>query len=372
MTKLYCNAPWTGLFVDTFGEIKNCCPGAEPLGNINKTPIRDILSGPVITKIRKEILENKIPNYCRFCAENEKLSGYSQRQWFINKWPDFVPEKFIPKLIDIRWSNGCQLRCVYCNPVSSSTFAAWLGSPQPMNNKTHKQDLLDYVKENENFVEHVYLLGGEPLLLKENIPLLQIIKNQPIDIITNLSIDNLQDNRSFQLLKDKNVNWQISVDNIEHKFEYVRANASWSVLDTNIKLLKSLNKPVGVQFLYNLLSAFSIRETLYYLKQFNIPCGMALLTGPEKFSIFYFPKEIKLLAIEEIDQTLVEFDQYLFKEEIQFLKNVKSSLIEQLESIDLGYIQQFKEFVSARDNESIKKFSELWPKVHQILQNWSP
>ena len=51
--KSICVLPWTGFELEPNGSVKNCIISTEILGNINRTPIKNILGGnPLLAEKR--------------------------------------------------------------------------------------------------------------------------------------------------------------------------------------------------------------------------------------------------------------------------------------------------------------------------------
>lgn len=371
-SNFYCNAPWTGLFLNTDGAVRNCCAASFPIGNIKEQPLDQIINGPVHKQVQQDILENGYSEYCKYCKKAEDISGQSQRQWFQTTWPDIRPTEFNPNLIDIRWSNTCQLRCVYCNDQASSAYATWLGVPEKFSIRQWQDELFGYLVEHKDAIKFVYLLGGEPLLIKENFKLIDLIGEQQIDIVTNLSLENIESNPTYQKLLQKNTVWRISLEAIGNKFEYIRRDAKWDTTSRNYIRLKELNDIVGITMQYCVLSAFSLADTFDYFKSINCSDNtLNMLLGPAEFSIFSFPREVKELAIKEIDVTLERHATYLRKDKLSFLRNVKEQLLQLLDTYDAAAVAKFKEFVKARDAELDDfKFATEWPELAALLEKY--
>ena len=67
------------------------------------------------------------------------------------------------------------------------------------------------------------MVGGEPLLMKENADLLELIPdNVKVDVISNFSTDVTKSKVFEKLLKRPKVNWHISIENGGERYEYVR------------------------------------------------------------------------------------------------------------------------------------------------------
>ena len=66
-----CQWPWKSIYVASNGDISSCCIVADPrvayLGNILNQEFSQVWNGKAYQVLRKALLENKIPDYCKEC-----------------------------------------------------------------------------------------------------------------------------------------------------------------------------------------------------------------------------------------------------------------------------------------------------------------
>src|SRR5437868_4956069 len=122
--KFECTAPWTGLHINPDGNVKVCCAG-DSLGNLNTQSLEEVMNGPELLQLQEDMKIKGFSKHCHTCMDMERESGRSLREQFSTKLEDADISKFSPNNIDIRWSNTCQLRCAYCRPEWSTTYARW-------------------------------------------------------------------------------------------------------------------------------------------------------------------------------------------------------------------------------------------------------
>lgn len=365
MTDIFCSAPWTSLFIDTTGEVRPCCAGNFPLGNINTNDVVDIINGPTHLAIKQGILNGVKQTHCENCYSAEQLSGDSTRLWFNRFTPITDPrlEQYDLQMIDIRWSNHCNLRCLYCGSRNSSSIAEFQGIREKKTIKNWQEQIMQLVRANILTIKEVFLLGGEPLLMKENLELVDQLTDQNIVIFTNLSTS-VDNNKIFQkLLTKPNVGWHVSLEQTGKKFEFVRNNASWDLVLSNLHKLKDLNKRVAFTMQYCIYSAVDLHAVLKELTAIA-PIKLAVLTNPESLNILNHVKEIKQLAIEEIDKIFndQELLDKLQVDDKDILANIKTNLLEETTlnvSQDFIKRQQF--------NPGPLQFKDLWPNIWDIV-----
>jgi len=364
----YCSAIDVGLFVYTTGKVKTCCSGDQDLGDINHESIDTIFAKDRFIEIRNNIRNNVSDPYCAGCSATESISLTSTQKHAFNSQFEFQNSRNL-KLIDIRWSNVCNLMCRYCNVTDSSEWSKTLNIPIANVNKKYNESLLTLVNDNKETIQNVYLLGGEPLLQSQNVKLLNLLdKNVKIDVLTNLSLK-LENNAVYQKLKDfKNVHWNISFDNVGDKFEYVRHGAVWQLLCYNLeKLQNDFGSNIVLHPVYSLYNAHCVLEYYQFADYYGLPVSWQLalprcdLEGwaTDSFVVFGHNAEIIAKAIDEIvqlgqrDQTLEDIKQKLGNN-IEMPNKAKDFL---------RYTKKLESTIT-----SVNTFKNLWPDLNQLLE----
>lgn len=306
-----CPLPWTGIYVDPAGQVKNCAISRTALGNVHDTFLPHILSNDVNTAIKQEMLGGDRHNRCTACYRVEdnaadKTKNESNRTWYkkiaiknfqhFNQFDDVA--SFSPMILDLRWRNTCNQACVYCGPDLSSLWADSLKLDYRIDEDTLERSK-SWIINNIHSVKHVYLAGGEPLLIKENqVFLANLLEQNPkveIRVNTNLSVI---DTPVFKMLeKFHDVKWTISVDSQKDCFEYMRWPGKWSNFLHNLNAVKKL---VGDQINFNMvwciLNDVDILDTVdfllsqgYHENMFIVQC----LNNPFPLNIQNLPQQHK-------------------------------------------------------------------------------
>ena len=372
MNSNYCSAVDTGLFVSVQGAVGLCCSGSEPLGNIRNEPIKDIFAKQKFIEIQTAVRANQSHSYCSGCDRIEQMApGSSQRSAFNDQFPS--PEKRQLKLADIRWSNVCNLSCRYCNTHDSSEWRRLHSLPIESVNRDYTESLFEEIEENKETLEGIYLLGGEPLMQKHNIRLLDIInKNTKIDILTNLSVL-LDNNKIYEKLKSfPNVYWNLSFDNIGDRFEYVRQGGLWSVFTDNVKRLCDDFGADHVTFhpVYTIWNSINLEEYYEYAATGNFRVNWQLALpkidktygfATDSFTTFGHKKSLIIRAVQEIERLTTVKDPVV--------DGIKASLIADTEQPNkdkdfLIWTNKMEKFMPPN-----KSFVELWPELNTLLSN---
>ena len=304
---VFCPMPWTGLMYNFDGRVKNCIRSAEAIGNIKDNSIEEIVLGKENDTRQSMILDSIYTNNCQPChtleAGKKSFDIVSDRKFYIRELKQvpvetYRPNSFDLQTIDVRWTNLCNFSCVYCSPEFSSKWASELEVVLDTPDDTQKQQFKQYIFDNAHKLRHVYLAGGEPLLMKENLELLDLLDpNVALRINTNLS---KVDTQVFErICRFKNVHWIVSLETTDQEYEYIRHGGVWSEFLDNLLTINRIGHKISFNMLHFLLNYKSIFACVDYLKTLGFHNNSfiigALLT-PEYLNIRHLP----LTAIQEV------------------------------------------------------------------------
>lgn len=375
--KNFCYAPWTNIHIDTRGIYKTCCAGKAELGDLRVVPIQNIMNSSELVEIKSKILNNQEHPNCKTCIKKEQNTSISERSWYndiAEHRPIVIESKENQNLqnLDIRWSTTCNLSCVYCNHNSSSQWAAHKKIPMPrLDYSNTMSDILKFIDSNKSTLKNLALLGGEPLLQKENEQLLDVIDpNVYINVITNLSVP-LENNKIFKKLLEKNrVMWDISFETVEQRFEYVRHGSNWSLIVKNIQYLQNSikDKPghlIGITSQYSIYNAMNLAELHEYFNDNNIPkMRWNELNHPSILSVISLPQKYINRAIDELEKSIKFHD---VGPQINFLTDMANSLkriISSKKDCKELYQWHLTQEQTYWPNTNLK-FSNLWPEYSE-------
>jgi radical SAM protein with 4Fe4S-binding SPASM domain len=304
-----CPLPWTGIAVEPDGTVKNCAISRTKIGNLKYSTIESLLDNNLNRDIRTNLTDNTWPTACSQCERVEQLDPlFSNRAYQLDLHKDtdidYTGTHSLTQL-DLRWSNTCNYACVYCSPSLSSQWARELGEKVNID-RSNFDALKDYAFANLTNLKEVYLAGGEPLLIKENLELLeelyQVNPDCLVRITTNASILNNKIYDKIRLFK--NVKWEVSVEATGQQFEYIRYPGVWSVFETNLRQLVSEWDNVGITMNYFLLTADTIIETGLYLNSLDIDLNkIAVHTITD-------PKFLDARNIKDLDRVTAYLNTY--------------------------------------------------------------
>lgn len=379
MSEVYCTAPFNGFTVREDGHVRTCCVGVASLGNLNYESIENIQQSPILTEIQQSMINNREHENCRYCTQLETNSGVAPlRQHHLKFYPKSGLDHFELKNVDVRWNNSCNLGCMYCSPMFSSTWADRLNNHTSSPIKNYQDDLLNFILRRIDEIDELSLLGGEPMLMKQNYELIaKLPSSARISIVTNLSYDLERLPCIPKLLSrpKENTVWNISCENINQQFEYVRNGAKWQQMETNLKFLaQHWPDGVSINMVYSVFSAFDLVETVQRFRQI----GMKKFTfqvyfGHPAVDIFKFPKNIQHLASQQLDAIASMHYKNIHPEDRDFYPLTNLELIKiklnDTQPFDVVTKKEFYKQIAWYNQWSTLKFEDLWPHVIDLVES---
>jgi len=396
----YCVLPWVNITVDPDGSIKPCCVSQDfikkPTGekfNLGFDKIEDIVNSQDLVEIRQKMLAGERVAGCSECYQHEEYGGKSQRlqynQMFPLKFSQSHVERTDIKYFDLRLGNLCNLNCRSCSPKNSSQFSKEINELHNTNITKFHEILpltIDTWYESDVFMDNIdgqlknikllYLTGGEPTIIKKNFEILNKLIStgfsKNITVMINSNMTNL--NSDFYEILDefKSVIFFASIDGTGPIQEYLRYPSDWNQIDNNItKLIKRANIKIRPTPVIQTTNLNKIVDLFEYFENFNISANKSIvemmpivLENPKYLDLLYLPLDYKLLCWERIEKFIknCKFQGPLFFNKMKALKNKCLR-----DSVDLEYLNLYKEYNTILDINRNQKLSDINPELYTIL-----
>lgn len=369
MSNTFCNIIKKGLFVSHRG-VSLCCinPDKHKIkpSEFWKSQIRQ-------EAVRKMSMKEKVKG-CDICYVTEEKNTPSSRM-FYNSYKD-IPSKISPTMLDLDFSNFCNLKCVMCNSSRSSEWAKDQGNGI---SSIHK-DLIDDLITISNDVEQMTIQGGEPSIMEEYVYYFDcldrkaLLKNINLQIITNAT--NLN-NKFYRLLeKFKSVRLSVSIDAYGYANDYIRWPSHFKQIEKNLIKMSDLKNTVRVEILnsLNILSMFNFKEFLEWCKKIekiyeekNKYFGVVPMkvTYPIKFSPFVAPINLK-------ERFIYHVKEFLKTQNLKHNNNFKTEILMIVQRLrksntDQNAIGELKETVKNLDLHRKSNVQEYIPEFYHFL-----
>ena len=324
----FCPMPWTGLMYNFDGQVKNCIrsdPDTGSLGNIHNEPIEEILLGDINVTKQKNIIANQPANGCHTCYELEHgKKGFdiiSDRIFYIKEFKKTPPDLYQPgqhnlQTIDVRWTNLCNLACVYCSPEFSSRWAKELEIKIATPTDEQTTRFQEYIYSNATKLKHVYLAGGEPLLMKQNLELLSKL-NPDVNLRINTNLTKVDTGVFEAICQFPNVHWTVSVETQGEEFEYIRFGHQWTDFLENLDRIRQLGHKISFNMLWFLLNYDTVFDCVDYLKDqgfHNNSFVIGALLSPEYLNVRHLPDHVLNLLKTKLESRIDEQPGYLLED----------------------------------------------------------
>jgi len=299
-----CVVPWTQIEICATGYVRPCAEYHHDLtdndGNkldVNNPhhSIKDIWNNHEYVKLRENFLKGEWPEGCRKCYKQEEQGIVSRRQYELDINGHHLKncnsvQADNPKLLDIKLSSLCNLKCRICNSEFSHN---WVEDEQEIYglvlNKNAGRNWIDHeenwtdIKQIVDNLETLYLSGGEPFLIEKHFELLDymietdVAKNIRIKFATNGTIK-LNDKILNRLKHFKSVTVMYSIDDIGKRYEYQRPPAHWQVIERNfLDALQHDFLDIVITCTIGLLNCTSGKEFEAWCESINFPLDKVFL-----------------------------------------------------------------------------------------------
>jgi MoaA/NifB/PqqE/SkfB family radical SAM enzyme len=432
----FCALPWSSIQINPSGNFKICCfsgnDGNHGVGkdengdvmNIMTHSIEDALNSDLHKQLRLAQSRNERHPVCDVCwrredanyreiADGAKINPKKQnishritRTFFhladqkdaitteqasSRMAPDGSIDSF-PVLLDIRFSNLCNAKCIQCEPQYSTLWyndhMELTGSDTfnvgPKEYKIIKQnnklttnmvrwhDTPEWWNQFERIkhkLKHIYITGGEPFVQPSHDEMLDrlIASNLAEDIIieydTNLTVIN--EKILNRLSKFKKIRFSVSVDDIEKRYELIRYPSSWKRLLENLKMVKTVvpTEDIRISMCVGIFDVYApIRVVPFFSNLGHTTFPIRLLRSPSCYDLAYLPKEVQLHILEEYSKS--DLDNRYKMTTVGYIKN---NLDTHVLETRLSVINSFKQRMDTLDRLRGTDWKETFPEVADML-----
>jgi radical SAM protein with 4Fe4S-binding SPASM domain len=263
----YCDYLWHGAMVQTNGQVIPCCVyDGKPIGSVREQPLEAMWNSDVLTTLRKDMMNGIRPPGCHKCFDREDVGIDSMRMHSpkqVSQAETITDDnghvsKFELSIIDIRFSNLCNLKCRMCGGSSSSSIMAESNElakrkvPALIRAGSTIDQMYLETKQHYSTLETIYFAGGEPVVQWEFWQILDDLaalqrNDVTISINTNGTSLKFKDKYLIDYLTLFNrVNIMLSIDAYGAANDYWRSGSTWANIIANFELLLSTNAKVTI------------------------------------------------------------------------------------------------------------------------------
>ena len=235
--KFLCNAPFASIKISIDGRVSPCCYNRDMIDCYPDNSISQIWNGEIYSSYRKHIRKNELPIACATCEKailNGEYDSVKINQYDYLKVSRLWKNK--PRLIEMALSNQCNLECIMCTGIHSSSICA-NREKRPPSKSIFGQEIRKELSQFIPDLQEMVFAGGEPFLNPLYYEIWEdAIRLNPqcyLSVVTNGTILN---DRIKSLLKRGNFKINLSFDAItKETYEAIRVNAKFEETMANIK-----------------------------------------------------------------------------------------------------------------------------------------
>jgi sulfatase maturation enzyme AslB (radical SAM superfamily) len=356
--------------------VKNCCKSNDYVSSVDDVLSEDFfLSNPEYIRRKTDMMvHNKLPvKGCDTCINTGEYSLFETwNTWNNEKQNDpSILSSDLFETYEFVLSSACDLKCVYCHPKDSTSWAKEKGVPPNKGSDKWKQSVIAKLIESlktkkfrEDQTYTFFFSGGEPTYNTETLEFVNEIlkyvpkKNTNICISTNANTKPKVFQKYLNAVQsDTTVNWifDCSIDGIGEVCEAIRHGISWSNAIQNIDtLLQQPNVTVRISPTVNLYSIPTMSEFVHFFvdlfqKHGKIHNGMFNYNMAQEAGMS--PANLPL-----------EYNAYL-DESISYLKSIDVSYHAHLENIKNIIGTDYNEYKTVRMAEKFQYFKDKRPET---------
>ena len=333
----FCAMPFVHMAIESDGKIKPCCMG-DQLGDLNITgrTVSEAFNDPVRLEFIEAFKRNEQHPSCNICWKDSAIrTSWSTREVTLPITIDAMQgiEPTAQLLwLEIKPGNRCNLKCRICGVWNSSTWTKDAAALENTNKKFKDSNSFKYTQscdwiEDKDFwnditqfesIQYIHFMGGEPFMVPEHFQLLERLVDSDIDtstikIVYNTngtyfpSIENIKLYSNF-----KSIKIDMSVDDIDSRFEYQRKLGNWKEVKSNLirfRKLKDLPNNIRCEIdpTISIFNIFYLEEIVNEFASIGYPL---FLTKPHyhyvntgAYAIDEIPQPIKNVITEKYKNT---------------------------------------------------------------------
>jgi MoaA/NifB/PqqE/SkfB family radical SAM enzyme len=295
-----CNAASNSMYFYPDGYITPCCHSKDFIyGKYPETSLKDIWFG-----FQRKSLETALCNYnfelgCETCYRNIASGNYSATEAL--RFDNFK-NKTYPTNIEFQLHNHCNLECIMCSGVLSSSIRENRDKlpPLPMlYNEKFLEELNDFIPH----LTHATFSGGESFMIKIYYEIWQkIVEKNPTCAVTIITNGSVLNNKIKELLNKGKFNIVISIDAFDKKiYETIRKNAHYETLLKNLEYIAEIRATTATKLNINFCP---MPENMYHIPAFVTKCNE--LKCGYYFSIVYLPSRHSLESLPQSELEKLE------------------------------------------------------------------
>jgi len=317
MTNLKCQVPFTGITIDSLGNLVVCCASDRfPIKHISEVDnLSTFFNSEIYEKIRKPFTDGTFLSLenCLHCSRAIKTGGLG----FIQTYNNFGfsvknKEQFKLQYLEVTTSNICNQACVMCGGKYSSKWIPYEKEAAKYNlnfrtetfrhstniSKLNTDDINKILKILPE-ISVLVIKGGEPFSDQNNMVLLEeLAKVNPkctVHIVTNFSI--LSERILKTIHKFEDISIIASIDGFGDVYEWIRTTTWEQILKNIFRYNEYGGRKIAVSLTMSIFNWWHYKDMAEYFQEVpgvNRMTFSCLVEGPAYCSPLYLsPKHVE-------------------------------------------------------------------------------
>jgi organic radical activating enzyme len=358
---------------------------------------------------RQTMLEGQWPGRgCEHCKSIEDVGGTSDRMIHLD-FPgitappeldtDLTAVNVSPRILEIYFSNVCNLKCTYCTPMFSSQinqenikFGVFNkngvrinpGYQLPEDYPEATEQMFKWLDKNIYNLNKLLILGGEPFIQKETQRLLNLVETKKLpnlDLVffSNLTIDHEKFKYQIDQIQKLKINSQLnqinligSIDCWGKPAEYVRYGLQLNLFEKNFEyvlnntdIVLNINSTLGPLTIPSLpdlvekINSWSRVRTVYWslMKTAGHPYFHPTIFGPNLLDMGYQQ------AIDKFDP-MGDPDKEKYKD---YFNGIALEILQSNPNLDLQ--RQLKTYLVELDRRRSTDYTKVFPTIAELIKD---
>lgn len=322
-----CFATTNSFWIDPQGDLRPCARHKSKVAHVTEfEDFNKINNSDYFREITEELQNDKWPDGCIRCKQDESKGFHSKRQFYqdlnLDSEKDFM--------IDISMGNYCNLKCRMCGPHNSTQ---WIKDYNSLIKKNIIPDLdldtkpyslssqdiekiksLISTKKGRVFIE---LKGGEPLIMPETKTMIEELSNLEnshqieLLIVTNGTIFPLWLEEHYTYFSK--IYLVVSIDGLGSVYDYIRSNNKYTYQDCieNIEKFTALeNIDLSFNVVVQNLNIHQLPEIHKKLTEYSTSINYITLSMPVYLQPNVMPQKSRMKIIKLIQNSKTIFGAY--------------------------------------------------------------
>jgi len=309
--RLACYNPFVNLYFNSRGQAVVCCRNQDTvLGTYPKNTVKEMWLGETADKLRNHMLNNDFSMGCSYCRHQFETSRF---YGLPSMHADYYATTKVnyPKIIELELSNTCNLQCVMCSGIVSSSIRKSREKLPPLVNH-YNENFVEQLKEFLPHAKEIKFYGGEPFLIDTYYKiwdeLLAINSKAKLHVVTNGTVLN---DKVRNYLKNLRFTITVSFDAMNKEmFESIRVGAKFDTVKAHIEEYNELLQGKGLSLSVTPMKSNcrEVPKIIDYCNTLNATVNMSFVENPADMALWTMSSnDLKEL---EIFYNSYEFQHY--------------------------------------------------------------